>query len=221
MMTKLRIAALGLLSLSSLMLGACGNPVQAPASNPEQSATVAPPFSMRGELDGLLLVWFDQAGTHTATRRSDVPEAHRREVRIDSLHVAPDKRLDPDQVYVADLSAPGKDGSYPVRKTSRSWFDSRVVAARPPPEPAASSSDVTIYMASWCGACRSAAAYLRSRHVPFAERDIEKDSEANGEMLRKARAAGKSPSGVPVIDFHGHIILGFDRDELARLIEST
>jgi glutaredoxin len=221
MMSALRIVHLGLLSSLSLALGACGKPAEAPAGGQEQSGPVVPPFAVRGELEGLLLVWFDQEGTHTATRRSDVPEPHRREVRIDSLHVAPDKRLDPDQVYVADLTAPGKDGSYPVRKTSRSWFDSRVVASRPAPEPAATGTDVTIYMASWCGACRSAAAYLRSRHVPFAERDIEKDSEANGEMLRKARAAGKSPSGVPVIDFRGHIILGFDRDQLARLIEST
>jgi glutaredoxin len=74
-------------------------------------------------------------------------------------------------------------------------------------------------MASWCGACRSAAAYMRSRNVTFAEKDIEKDAQANAEMLSKARAAGKSPRGVPVIDFRGQIVLGFDQRALDALID--
>jgi glutaredoxin len=73
-------------------------------------------------------------------------------------------------------------------------------------------------MASWCSACRGAAAYLRSRSVPFVEKDIEKDAQANAEMQQKARAAGKSPRGVPVIDFRGQLILGFDQAALDRLI---
>jgi glutaredoxin len=186
---------------------------------------VSPPFTVQGELEGLLLIWIDEHGAHTASRRSDIPEAHRARVRIDALNVAPDKRLDPDHVYVADLTAPGKDGRYPVRETTRAWFDAQVVASRPPSPSAAEAdpngSGVTIYMASWCGACRAAASYLRSRNVPFEERDIEKDADANSEMLRKARAAGKSPSGVPVIDFQGQLILGFDRDALARLIDRS
>lgn len=190
----------------------------------DEGEAINPPFAVRGELEGLLLIWFDEQGTHTAARRSDIPEAHRTRVRIDSLAVAPDKRLDSDHVYVADLTAPGKDGSYPVRKSARTAFEAQVLAARPRPvetEAAAKADDVTIYMASWCGACRSAAAYLRSRNVPFRERDIEKDAAANSEMLRKAHAAGKSPSGVPVIDFRGQLILGFDRAALARLIDTS
>ena len=212
-------------------LAACGNPVPgqggasaaptpgtlaAPAVPAEAGEAVKPPFSVQGELDGLLIVWFDKDGTHTAKRRSDVPEAQRAQVRIDSLSVPPDKRLDPDHVYIADLRAPAGDGSYTVRKQTRAWFDARVDGSRP--APAAASADVTIYMASWCGACRATAAYLRSRNVPFVEKDIEKDAAANAEMQRKAHAAGQSPRGVPVIDFRGHLLLGFDQAEIDRLI---
>jgi glutaredoxin 3 len=179
---------------------------------------------VRGELDGLLLVWFDQEGLHSAKRRSEIPEARRAEVRIESLTVAPGQRLDPDHVYVADLSKASGDGNYAVRTHTRLWFDAQVDKARPAPPSttvASATGGVTIYKASWCGACKAAAAYLRSRNVPFVEKDIEKDAEANAEMLRKAQAAGKRPSGVPVIDFRGQIILGFDQATLDRLIQSS
>jgi glutaredoxin 3 len=223
----------------ALLFAACGNPVPGTAtgasddspaaSTPQKPASpaaeagrpVAPPFAVRGELDGLLLVWFDQQGLHTAKRRSDIPEARRAHVRVESLSVAPSQRLDPEHVYVADLRAAGADGSYSVRSHSRAWFDAQVDGARPAAEASAHQADtgVTIYSASWCGVCRAAKAYFRSRNVPFVEKDVEKDADANNEMQRKAHAAGKRPTGVPVIDFHGHLMLGFDQATLDRLIE--
>jgi glutaredoxin len=135
------------------------------------------------------------------------------------LKVAPEDRLDPDLVYVADLRAPGQDGSYAVRTLPREQFDALVDAARP--VAALGDGDVTLYMASWCGACKGAAAYMRSRNVDFVEKDIEKDAAANQEMQQKARAAGKTPRGVPVIDFKGEILLGFDKRRLAALIDAA
>jgi glutaredoxin len=200
-----------------------GDPGAAPGATTEPAQAVTPPFAVRGELDGLLLVWFDADGAHTAPRRADIPEARRSAVRVDSLGVPPEKRLDPEHVYVADVRQPRADGSYPVHLRTRAWFEAQVEAARgavavaqPAPE---ATAGVTVYMASWCGACRSAAAYMRSRNVAFAEKDIEKDAQANAEMLQKARAAGKTPRGVPVIDFRGHIVLGFDQQQLDHLID--
>jgi glutaredoxin len=222
------------LSIAALHVAGCGNPTSdaAQAGAREQAAApkgakaesgelVTPPFPVRGELDGLLLVWFDADGAHTAPRRSEIPEARRGAVRIDSLGASPDERLDPERVYVADLGKPRSDGSYPVYLRSRTWFDAQVEAARGAVAVAEATPGgaVTLYMASWCGACRSAAAYLRSRDVTFVEKDIEKDAQANAEMLQKARAAGKTPRGVPVIDFRGHIILGFDQQALDQLID--
>jgi glutaredoxin len=215
---------------AGVVTAGCGNPV-----DPESQAKVAaraeraadgpeptpakPPFDVSGEAAGLLLVWYDAEGVHTSHSRSEIPEARRGQVRIDSLKVAPEARLDPDSVYVADLRAPGKDGQYPVRKATRAWFEAQVDREKPP-APVASESDVVIYMASWCGACRGAAAYLRGRKVPFIEKDVEKDPGAAAEMQRKASAKGLTPRGVPVIDFKGELMLGFDQQRLAGLIDA-
>lgn len=222
-------------STLALALG-CGNPIEgerAGAGPGETKATanadkaswtpgerVKPPFAVQGELDGLLLLWFDTQGVHTARKRSEIPEARREAVRIDSLSVAPEQRLDADSIYVADLRAPDKDGSYPVRTAPRAWFDGQIDHAKPPPkDEVVAASDVIIYGASWCGACRAAAALLRERHVPFSEKDVEKEAGAQAEMLEKARSKGLVPTGVPVIDYRGEIMLGFDRGRLERLIE--
>lgn len=193
---------------------------------PQQADSVAkpeavkPPFPVSGELDGLLMVWFDAEGLHTAQRRSEIPEAQREVVRIDSLNVSPEDRLDPDLVYIADLRSPSADGNFPVQKAARSWFDAQVDRAKPVPAvDDAAEGGIVVYKASWCGVCRSAAAYLRSRHVPFVEKDVEKDRGANEEMMRKAHAKGLRPHGVPVIDFQGEIMLGFDKPRLSALID--
>jgi glutaredoxin len=194
-----------------------GEPRTAKAGQEPAPEPVKPPFPVTGDLDGLLLTWFDADGVHTAQKRSEIPEAQRALVRVSSLQVAPDARLDPDHVYVADLRNPGSDGSFPVQKATRAWFDGQVDQAKP--QAPVEDSNVIVYKASWCGACRSAAQYLRSRKVSFVEKDVEKEPGANAEMLRKAQAKGLRPRGVPVIDFRGEILLGFDQARLSALIE--
>jgi glutaredoxin len=213
--------------LGCQLIAACGNPVNRGAkparaepgaeSTSTQLESVQPPFAVQGELDGLLMVWFDAQGVHTAQKRSEIPEPQRAQVRIDSLRTAPDTRLDADHIYVADLRTPDRTGHYPVSKAARSWFDAQVDHAKP--RPTVDAAGVVIYKASWCGACKAAASYLRSRHVDFVEKDVEKDSGASSEMLQKAQSKGLSPRGVPVIDFRGEILLGFDQARLESLID--
>ena len=178
----------------------------------------APPFEVKGDCEGLLLVWFDDEGPHSATSRDEIPEAHRERVRVDSLRLAPEDRLDPAFVYVADLRAPVDAGQYAVRKLAREAFEALIDRAAPA-EVAAAGEDVIIYGADWCGACRSAAAYLRERGVPFVEKNVERDPQAQAEMQQKCRRAGVSPSGIPVIDFRGTILTGFDPTRLGSLID--
>lgn len=224
------------LALACAPVAGCGgNPV--PAGDPaastragdtaakgEAGENVTPPFPVNGELDGLLLVWFDADGMHSAQKRADIPEASRAEVRVDSLRIAPEQRLDPEHVLVADVRAPRADGSYAVTKHTRAWFESRMDALAPKPatEPAAGATvadtGVTIYRTSWCGVCRTAAAYFRKNNIAFVEKDVEKDPGASDEMLKKAQSVGRRPSGVPVIDFHGDLMFGFDQRELDRLV---
>ncbi len=213
-------------------------PLTHAADSPATPASeVSPPFAVRGDLDGLILSWFDGQGLHNANKRSEIPEHRRSQVRVDSLEVAPDQRLDPSLVYVADLRVARADGSYAVHTMERTAFDALVdktagIVVNAPSTPTTGShaepgqndtnaAPVVIYMASWCGACKGAAAYLRQRGVPFIERDIEQDRNAQSEMMRKAQAAGASPRGVPVIDFRGTIVLGFDKARLGQLIDQS
>ena len=190
---------------------------------------VDPPFDVSGDAQGLLLVWFDAEGVHTAESRDEIPEARRGTVRVDSLRLAPEERLDPAYVWIADLSAPGEGGKYPVRKLERAAFEALVdretgvALARAERQGAAQpgdpNADVIIYGAEWCGACNQAARFFESNGVAFVEKDIERDPGARQEMQDKARAAGVSPSGIPVIDFRGTLVTGFDQARLRSLIE--
>jgi len=193
---------------------------------------VEPPFQVAGDAEGLVLTYYDEEGPHTVHRRSDVPEAHRERVRVDSLEIPPEQR-EPNHVYVADLRNEVQ-GRYAVRRFTREAFDDLLDEAagvdEPPvvegPDPAIAhagqaGSDVIIYGASWCGACRSAARYLSQRGVPFEEKDIEREPGARAEMNAKARAAGVRPSGIPVIDFRGNILTGFDQRRIDALIAQT
>ena len=219
-----------LLSLLLVWLFACGNPLppemsETPAASPEGTVApapdpgevVKPPFAVRDNLSGLLLAWFDDSGMHTASSRDQIPQECRAHVRVDSMQVPPDQRLDPEYVYVADVRSPGSDGSYKVVKMRRTAFDAIVDQAHAPPP--AQQGQVVLYKASWCGACKAAEAYMKSRGVNFVAYDIEKDAQAASEMRAKVKAAGKVARGVPVIDFRGHILLGFDRSALAKLID--
>ncbi len=190
---------------------------------------VTPPFEVAGDCEGLLLVWFDDEGPHTADSRDEIPESHRDRVRVDSLRLAPEQRLDPAYVYLADLRAPRDGGRYAVRKVPREAFEAlidraagdSVAAAEGEQGEGAIDADVVIYGADWCGACRSAARYFRQRGVAFVEKNVERDPEAHAEMQAKCRRAGVSPSGIPVIDFRGTILTGFDPTRLGALIDGS
>jgi len=213
---------------------ACGNPApDAHKSAPAESVTsvvsqgeaVAPPFEVKGDAEGLLLVWYDERGVaHPATSRSEVPEPRRASVRVDALEGGGDQRLDPAFMYVADLRATGKDGRYPVRKVAREAFETALVAtvAVAKSEKAASgASDVIIYGASWCGACKQAAQYFHQKGVPFVEKDIEKQPGARTEMMSKAKAQGVSTGGIPVIDVKGTLLPGFNQMRIEQLLASN
>ncbi len=214
-------------SIAALALG-CGNPVPKrgePKAQPAQAAArgelVRPPFDVQGEVEGLLLVWYDERGeAHPAVRRADVPEASRANVRVETLDIAPGW-VDPAYVYVADLRSAGKDGRYPVRKVEREAFESALASAAPAEASAAAHSEVIIYGASWCGACKQAAQYFTRKGVPFIEKDIEREPGARTEMLAKAKAQGVSTSGIPVIDVRGTLLGGFNPARIEQLLATN
>jgi len=112
-----------------------------------------------------------------------------------------------------------------VRRVARTSFEALLAEARGAAAAVAqagdASADVVVYGASWCGACRQAEAYLRSRGVPFVEKDVERDPGAQAEMMQKATSQGLRPTGIPVIDVRGRILLGFDRGAIDRLLAQS
>lgn len=181
-----------------------------------------PPFSVRDDSENLLLVYGDAEGFHTVEHVADVPAASRASVRVDSLTAAPDRRLDAEFVWMVDLRRRASDGTYPMRAVPRESFERLAGAASAPPERSTPTSgaggDVVVYGASWCGVCRRAEAYFREKGVAFVERDIEREPGAREEMMQKARAAGVSTNGIPVIDVRGTILAGFDPAAIDRAL---
>jgi len=96
----------------------------------------------------------------------------------------------------------------------------RVAVADPSARPEADSSEakkpnnqVTVYITSWCPACRMTTDYLKKKRIPFTVKDIEKNEAYMREMIQKVGAY----RGVPVLDINGRILLGFNPEALDRL----
>jgi glutaredoxin len=231
-----QLAVLGLLALAA----ACGNPPADLARSASGSSAadsrvaplaraplVKPPFEVKGDADGLLLVWYDEHGeAHPASQRAEIPEARRESVRVDALELAPEQRLDPAFVYVADLREATKDGQYAVRKVGREAFESSLASQPAQPERVAQavgsdSKDVIIYGASWCGACKQAARFFTQKGVAFVEKDIEKEPGARSEMMAKAKSQGVRTGGIPVIDVRGTLLGGFNAQRIEQLLASN
>ncbi len=82
----------------------------------------------------------------------------------------------------------------------------------------ASSADepgpIVLYTTTWCGYCRKTRELLTALGEPFEDKDIEKSAAAREEY----EAKGRGYSGVPLIDFDGTVIHGFDEKRLRRLV---
>jgi glutaredoxin-like YruB-family protein len=72
---------------------------------------------------------------------------------------------------------------------------------------------ILIYSTPTCRYCDLAKDYLKDNGVAFEEINVAANREAAQEMVAKS-----GQMGVPVIDFGGEIIVGFNRGRLAELI---
>jgi glutaredoxin len=183
----------------------------------------------------LLYTYVGSEGSfHDASKLEDVPQEVRRVVRVVDPALPPAARPDGARVFVADLRRADDQGRYPVRLVDRTAFETLALAQLSPgdtsplarPLPAAGPDSgkvgkdegVVIYGTSWCGACRKARAFLKDRGVAFVDKDVEKDPAAAAELSQKCARAGVSPTGVPVIDVHGTLLLGFEPGRLSTLL---
>ncbi len=222
----MRSRVLGVTGVTLVVVAAAACREAAPPAPTTQLAATQLP-AIRVTKDARMLFTFAAGeGFETVPSLDKVPEASRGWVRVIDLGVKPERRLDHELVYVADLRSAQKDGSYPYVVMSREGFESSArtragEGATTPasaPTAAAAGARVILYSTSWCPACRTAREHLKAKGIPFVERDIEKDQGAAAELLEKAKRAGTSASGVPVLDVAGTLVQGFDPDRINQLL---
>jgi arsenate reductase-like glutaredoxin family protein len=232
------VLALGLLGSVSV-LGGCRKP--APEAPPPQERAL-PPLQVDGK-GKWLYTYADESGRFITTDdAAAVPAGSRKMVRVTDPSRAASERRDGVSVYVIDLDELSARGKMEARTLSRQAFETGALAQLAPGEssplppadqaapgdpgapaaagpPAAPGSPVvTLYGTSWCGVCKSARAYLREHHIPFADKDVEKDGAAARELAQKAARLGVRADRVPILDVRGRLLIGFDKDRLQAML---
>jgi glutaredoxin-like YruB-family protein len=76
-----------------------------------------------------------------------------------------------------------------------------------------SSGKVTVYSTSSCPWCVKAKEYLKEKGVAYEDVDVAEDETARNAMIEKS-----GQMGVPVLDVHGTIIVGFDQDAIDKAL---
>lgn len=72
---------------------------------------------------------------------------------------------------------------------------------------------VTVYTTPSCSFCNKVKKYLKQNRVTFKEHNIAKDKRKAEEMVKKS-----GQMGVPVLDVHGKIIVGFDVQRIEQAL---
>ncbi len=74
--------------------------------------------------------------------------------------------------------------------------------------------NVIIYSTPTCHFCHLAKEFFAAHGVKYTDKNAATDIEARKEAVQKS-----GQMGVPVIDVDGNIIVGFDEEELRRLLQ--
>jgi len=73
---------------------------------------------------------------------------------------------------------------------------------------------VVVYSTPTCPYCTMVKDYLSDNNVEYEEKDVSVDEKARDEMTEKS-----GQMGVPVIDVDGEMVMGFDKEKLAKLLD--
>ena len=73
--------------------------------------------------------------------------------------------------------------------------------------------NVIIYSTSHCPYCIKLKDFLKENNVKYVEYNVEEDKEKANEMVEKS-----GQMGVPVIDIDGTVIVGFDKQAVAKAL---
>ena len=73
---------------------------------------------------------------------------------------------------------------------------------------------VKVYSTNLCPYCKMAKDFLKDNNIPFEEVNVQENSEAAREMIEKS-----GQTGVPVIEIDGKFVIGFNVQEIKKLIK--
>ncbi|MBK5274870.1 MAG: DUF4124 domain-containing protein [Desulfuromonadales bacterium] len=110
------------------------------------------------------------------------------------------------------------DPAPPVQSASDTRSTRKTADAAPqstPPQNQRFTDTVEIYVTDWCGYCKQALNYMKSRGIPFVAYDIEKDSSAR---QRHKELGGR---GVPLIIIGSNKMSGFSAENLEYYLNNS
>jgi glutaredoxin 3 len=73
---------------------------------------------------------------------------------------------------------------------------------------------IKVYSTPTCPFCKQAKSFLAERSIPFEDIDVTKDEKARDTMIEKS-----GQMSVPVIEVGDEILVGFDREKLAKALK--
>jgi len=72
---------------------------------------------------------------------------------------------------------------------------------------------VKLFTTPACPYCFTLKQFLKKHNIEFEEIDVSQDKKALEEMIKKS-----DQMGVPVIEIDGNIVVGFDKEKIAELL---
>lgn len=73
--------------------------------------------------------------------------------------------------------------------------------------------NVKVHSTKFCPYCKMVKEFLKERDIPFEDIDVQENQEAAREMIEKS-----GQTGVPVIEIDGQMIIGFNVEQMKKLL---
>ena len=73
---------------------------------------------------------------------------------------------------------------------------------------------VKVYSTTWCVYCKMAKDFLKENNIKFEDINVQENPEAAAEMIEKT-----GQTGVPVIEIDGKIVIGFNIEEIKKVLK--
>ena len=74
--------------------------------------------------------------------------------------------------------------------------------------------NVKVYSTNFCPYCKMAKEFLKEKNISFEDINVQENKEAAREMIEKS-----GQTGVPVIEIDGQIVIGFNLEQIKKLLK--